>query len=116
RGIQVAGLGWVALDESCADPALRAGLEEQLESLDSVGGEVEIAGDAWAWAFALGGGRRRGFLVAGAAAEPSKEALSFLQVLAQQTGAALAIARLHASERSAAEQLSTLNASLEATL
>lgn len=116
RAIHVAGVGWVALEKPCTDTTIRAGLEAQLESLDSVGGEVEIPGDAWAWAFALGGGRRRGFLVAGAAAEPSKEALSFLQVLAQQTGAALAIARLHASERSAAEQLSTLNASLEATL
>jgi sugar diacid utilization regulator len=36
-------------------------------------------------------------------------------VLAQQTGPALANARLHASERSATEQLSTLNASLGAT-
>jgi sugar diacid utilization regulator len=116
RGIHVAGVGWVALEEPCTDPALRAGLEEQLQSLDSVGGEVQIPGDPWAWAFALGGGRRRGFLVAGAPAEPSKEARSFLQVLAQQTGGALAIARLHASERSAAEQLSALNSSLEATL
>ena len=116
RVIYVAGAGWVAVEEPCTDAALRAGLEAQLQGLDNVGGEVEIPGDAWAWAFALGGGRRRGFLVAGAAAEPSKEARSFLQVLAQQTGAALAIARLHASERSAAEQLAALNASLEATL
>jgi DNA-binding PucR family transcriptional regulator len=116
RGIHVTGVGWVALEEPCTDPALRAGLEEQLEDLDSVGGEVEVPGDPWAWAFALGAGSRRGFLVAGAPAEPSKEARSFLQVLSQQTGGALAIARLHASERSAAEQLAELNSSLETTL
>src|SRR5260221_14470151 len=100
RGIPVAGLGWVALAEPCTAPALRDGLEKQLQSLESVGGEVRIPGDAWAWAFALGGGRRRGFLVAGAPSEPSKETRSYLQVLAQQAGGALAIARLHASERS----------------
>jgi sugar diacid utilization regulator len=116
RGIHLAGAGWVALEESAVEPALRAGLEEQLEALEAVGGEVEFPGDGWAWAFALGGGRRRGFLVVGAPAEPAREARSFLQVLAQQTGGALAIARLHASERSAAERLAELNSSLEATL
>jgi sugar diacid utilization regulator len=116
RAIHIADAGFVALEETCAEPAVLSALEAQLLSLQSVGGGVEIPGDAWAWAFALGGGRRRGFLVAGAAAEPSKGARFFLQVLAQQTGAALNVARLHASERAAAEQLATLNASLETTL
>jgi DNA-binding PucR family transcriptional regulator len=115
RGIHVAGVGWVALEDPCTDPPLQAELARQLRSLNSVGGQVEIPGDAWAWAFSLGG-RPRGFLVAGAAIEPSSDARSFIQVLAQQTGAALASARRHASARSATAQLSTLNESLEATL
>src|ERR1700676_1597980 len=80
RGIHVAGVGWVALEEPCTDATLRAGLERQLRSLSSVGGAVEIPGDAWAWAFSLGG-RPRGFLIAGAGTEPSSEARSFIQVL-----------------------------------
>jgi sugar diacid utilization regulator len=115
RAIHVDGVGWVALEEPCTDAAFRAELEGQLLALGSAGGKVEIPGDTWSWAFSLGG-KPRGFLVAGAAAEPSAEARSFLQVLAQQAGPALANARLHASERSAAEQLSSLNASLGATL
>ncbi|MDQ2959448.1 MAG: helix-turn-helix domain-containing protein [Candidatus Dormibacteraeota bacterium] len=116
RGLHIEGAGWLELESPCDDLAVRDELERQLQSVDGVGGPVHIPGDAWDWAFALGGGRSRNFLVVGAAAEPSTHDRFLLQVLAQQMGVALANARLHAMERAAAEQLTTLSASLEVTL
>src|SRR5260221_11174476 len=82
--IHLAGAGWVALDESAVEPALRAGLEEQLEALEAVGGEVEFPGDGWARAFALGGGPRPGFLFVGPPARPPTRAPSLLRRLSHQ--------------------------------
>ncbi|MDB5065760.1 MAG: transcriptional regulator, CdaR family [Chloroflexi bacterium] len=103
RALYIEGSGWQALDGPRAEPALSQ-LEAQLHSLDGVGGPVRIPGDAWAWAFALGG-RTGSFLVVGAAVEPSTENRFLLQVLAQETGVALANARLHAQERATAKRL-----------
>lgn len=101
-----------------ADPALAnspaiAGLEAQIDSLANPGGPVDLEGDTWAWAYGLGGLSRIGFLVVGGAAEPPDSETFLLRVLAQQTGAALASARLHLQERDTATKLAQLNADLE---
>lgn len=116
RALHLGGEGWWALEAPCTDPSVGDELEAQLQALGGIGGPVCIPGDVWAWAFALGGGRSRNFLVVGALAEPSRDDRFLLQALAQQIGVALANTRLHASERAAAEQLTALNASLEAAL
>jgi DNA-binding PucR family transcriptional regulator len=103
RALYIEGGGWQAFDGPRTEPALRQ-LEAQLHSLDGVGGPVEIPGDAWSWAYALGGGSAS-FLVVGAVAEPSTENRFLLQVLAQETGVTMANARLHAHERATAKQL-----------
>lgn len=103
RGLYIEDGGWQGLDGPRTEPALRE-LEAQLRSLDGIGGPVRIPGDEWAWGYALGGGSGS-YLVVGAEAEPSTENRFLLQVLAQQTGVALANARLHAQERATAKQL-----------
>jgi DNA-binding PucR family transcriptional regulator len=93
-----------------------ADLEAQIASLDNPGGPVHFEGDEWAWAYGLGGLSRSGFLVVGGDAEPPDHETFLLRVLAQQTGAALASARLHLQEHDTAEQLATLNSELETTV
>src|SRR4029077_3083273 len=64
------------------------------------GGQVELAGVPWAWAyplFSLHG--PDGYLIVGAAGPLAESERFLLQVLAQQAGVALANSRLHHRER-----------------
>lgn len=78
----------------------------QLTTLDAGGGALVLPADEWGWAFPL-----RSFdgpigqMVIAADDEPSPGELLLLRTLAQQTGVALANARLHAGERAARDEL-----------
>lgn len=80
-------------------------LQAQFTALGRIGGAVQVEGAHWAWAYTLfsleGLG---GYLVVSLDAEPEPHYQFLLNVLAQQTGAALANARLHARERTNAER------------
>ncbi|HEY2262505.1 MAG TPA: hypothetical protein VGI96_07765, partial [Streptosporangiaceae bacterium] len=78
-----------------------------------VGGQVELAGVPWAWAYPLsslhGPG---GYLVVGAVGPLAESERFLLQVLAQQAGVALANAHLHHREREQAGELQVVNLAL----
>ena len=84
--------------------------------LDALGGEdraVDIPDHAWGWAYPLRSlGGLWGYLVIGAAAEPSADEQFLLRVLAHQTGTALANASLHRRERDQADELGAVNTEL----
>jgi hypothetical protein len=80
-------------------------------------GQVTMDDDRrWGWAFPL---RHQsivnGCLVVSAASEPGKNHILLLTILAQQTGAALAIAAMHDRDRGRATQLATATTELETT-
>ena len=78
----------------------RIEVEEQLGSLGRSGGAIAIPDQAWGWALPLRSLEGHvGYFIAGAPEEPSPSAQFLLQVLAQQTGVALANAHLHAKDR-----------------
>ena len=98
-------------------PGQRAGVQAQLARLGVGGGPLTIAAEGWASAFALRSPAGHvGYLVATADREPSEAQRYLLRALAQQTGAALANARLHAEERAAATGLRAANAGLTETV
>lgn len=90
---------------STGRPADADVLQAQFTALGRIGGAVQVEGAYWAWAYTLfsleGLG---GYLVVSLDAEPEPHYQFLLNVLAQQTGAALANARLHARERTNAER------------
>ncbi|MFF3373789.1 SpoIIE family protein phosphatase [Streptomyces sp. NPDC002680] len=109
--------GWQAGVTLLSAEHVRAETEAQLRSLGTSSGPVEIPGHAWAWALPL----RRiqehiGYFVVAASESPSQATQFLLRVLAQQTGVALANARLHTAERAKAEQLRRANAALAETV
>lgn len=113
----------VCLDEgwwespTCPAPRERAAVEAQLGPLGHGGGSVLVAGQPWAWALALRSmAGQVGYLIVGAAQEPPSSEQFLLRVLAQQTGVALANARLHAKERATAEDLRAANTALSRTV
>jgi sugar diacid utilization regulator len=86
----------------------RAGLEGQIAGLGGAGGALHGAGLAWAWAFPLSSrGGASGYLVVGSPEQPADYERSLVQALAQQTGVAIANARLLARERATASELKT---------
>jgi sugar diacid utilization regulator len=86
----------------------RAGLEAQIAAVGGGGGAVHSPGVAWAWAFPLSSrGGASGYLVVGSAEQPPDHERSLIQALAQQTGVAVANARLLARERATASELRT---------
>lgn len=117
EGIYLIDGGWRATVEPSARAAIRIEIESQLGTLGRNGGPITMSGEAWGWALPLGGLRgHHGYLVVGAAKEPTEAERFLLQVLAQQAGVALANARLHANERAAATELRAANAALAATV
>jgi GAF domain-containing protein len=85
----------------------RADLEGQLARLGGAGGLLHSRGLGWAWAFPLTSrGGPSGYLVVGSSGPPPEHERSLIQALAQQTGVALANARLLAQERAARARLS----------
>ncbi len=92
-------------------------LAAQLAAFGSGGGQVELPGRTWAWAFPLRGvGGQLGHLVASCEREPSAEDRFLIQVIAQQTGVAVSNARLHAKERATAAELAAANTALAETV
>jgi sugar diacid utilization regulator len=77
------------------------------------GGPVTLADVPWSWAYSLSSRHGpTGYLIVGAPAPPAESERFLLQVLAQQTGVALANARLHSREREQAEDLRLANLAL----
>jgi sugar diacid utilization regulator len=86
----------------------RADLEAQIGLLGRAGGPLHSTGLGWVWAFPLTSrGGASGHLVVGAPEPPPDHERSLIQALAQQTGVALANARLLARERATASELRT---------
>src|SRR4051794_4624547 len=84
-----------------------------------VGAPGELTIDAYPWAYALELRSLEGlfgYLVVAGDEAPSEIEQFLLRVLAQQTGIALANARLHARERQSAEELRAANAALAYTV
>jgi signal transduction histidine kinase len=78
----------------------RTGLEARIAELGGGGGALQWPGVGWAWAFPLSSrGGASGYLVVGAPDRPAEHEWSMIQALAQETGMALANARLLARER-----------------
>jgi hypothetical protein len=118
HGIHLLDAGW---RESGSGAGLsdraRSDLEERLETIGAASGEVAGLGGGWGWAFALRGLEGHyGHVVVGAEGEPTSSEQFLLTVLVQQTGVALANARLHARERATAQELQTANAVLAETV
>lgn len=107
--------GWHLTRPPCTDRTVRRDVEAQLDSLGTTGGAVKMEGESWAWAYALHGGGVAHVIVRAERALSSAEQF-LLRALAQQTGAALANARLHARERANAEELQRANLALEETV
>src|SRR5580704_7036145 len=77
------------------------------------GGPVTLADVPWSWSYSLSSRHGpTGYLIVGAPAPPAESERFLLQVLAQQTGVALANARLHSREREQAEDLRLANLAL----
>jgi sugar diacid utilization regulator len=116
EGAYVIDHGWQSASGSIT-PERRNDLEAQFAVLTSAGGAVGVVGDGWAWAYPLRSIEGHfGFLVVGADDQPPASTQFLLRVLAQQTGIALANARMHGRERARAEELRIANATLEHTV
>jgi signal transduction histidine kinase len=91
----------------------RAGHEAELADLNAGGGPLHWPDVAWAWAFPLASrGGPTGFLIVGSPESPPQYEWSLLRTLAQQTGVALANARLLARERATRGQIADEQAAL----
>ncbi len=81
------------------------GLRAQLATLERAGGPLEVDDAGWAWAYPLvNQADMAGHLVVSRDTEPEPHHQFLLNVLVQQTGVALANARLHARERASTER------------
>jgi sugar diacid utilization regulator len=99
------------------DRRLRSALEGQLATVGQGGGGLTVAHVRWAFAFSLRSIHQWvGFMVVLADREPSPAEQFLLQVLAQQTGVALANARMVTRGREAAAELSSINEALGRSL
>jgi DNA-binding PucR family transcriptional regulator len=120
-GVYLFDAGWLDAAGDGKGPsrigAVPANLEACIPDLGSGGGAVVIPGNSWGHAFPLRGLEGPfGYLVVAADAEPTTDDRFLLRVLAQQTGIALANARLHARERATAVDLRSANVQLAHTV
>lgn len=117
EGVHLIDGGWRSVASSLTDRARLADLDAELKALGRNGGPVTSLDRTWAWAFALRSvGDYAGHLIVSADDTPSEHEQFVLQALAQQTGAALANARLHTKERNTAAELRAANATLADTV
>jgi DNA-binding PucR family transcriptional regulator len=117
EGVYLLGEGWRMTAGACDGPDVQADLESQFTVLSAAGGVVAIMGQAWGWAFSLRSIEGHyGYLVVAADEEPPSAEQFLLRVLAQQTGVALAKARLHGKERATAKSLRATNEVLASTV
>lgn len=97
-------------------PAVRAAVLAQLRCLPGTGGAVAVPGLDWCWSFGLPGRHEQiGSLIVAAIAEPAPDDLLLLRSLAQQTGIALANARLHVAHAAANDALVQTVSALQRT-
>ena len=90
---------------SAGRPADADALLAQFASLGRTAGPVHVEGALWAWAYPLFSlDELGGYLAVSLDAEPEPHYQFLLNVLAQQTGAALVNALLHARERASAQR------------
>lgn len=116
-GVHRSDRGWHHPSTTLAADASRTSVEEQIALLGRSGGPVTVPGAGWAWALPLRSlGGYSGHMVVHADDEPSADEQFVMQALAQQTGVALANARLHAKERGTAAELRVANAALADTV
>jgi len=81
------------------------------------GGQVELAGLPWAWAYPLSSPHGpAGYLIVGAAEPPAESERFLLQVLAQHAAIALANAHLRHRERAQAAELQAANLALQRSM
>jgi hypothetical protein len=89
----------------------------QLAVVSTAGGAIAVGHAEWGWAFPLRSvGGHLGFLAVSADTEPTAAEQFSLRVLAQQTGVALANARLHTQQRRQATELIDINQQLAETV
>src|SRR5438128_2911236 len=99
---------WRAVHSLRGRVGARADLQAQIDGLGSAGGSLHSPGLTWVWGFPLSSrGGASGYLVVGSPDPPPDHERSLIQALAQQTGVALANARLLARERATASELRT---------
>lgn len=111
-GIHLDGLGWES--SLSTDSRTLASADRALAGCPPTGGPVDLAGQAWAWALPLRSLEEFiGHLVVAGRAEPTPAELVLLRSLAQQTGVAVANARLHASKEAANAALAETVGTLE---
>lgn len=104
---------WVALAGPATAPRVRTALAAELRRDASDGVAVTVPGVSWAWSLPLRSlGDVMGHLVVVADAAPSSIDMLMLRSLAQQTGIALANARLHARNHEANAELARSVAAL----
>jgi sugar diacid utilization regulator len=117
EGIHLTGVGWLRPAGECEERSVRDDVESQFAALGRTGGEVALRRARWAWAFPLlSGGEHLGQLVLAADREPAVAEQLLLRLLAQQTGAALAHARVHLRQDETAAALQAVNAKLVDTV
>jgi sugar diacid utilization regulator len=117
EGVNLFDTGWQATGGACVDADVRADVERQFPALGGAGGPVQIRNRQWGFVFPLRSIEGQfGYLVAGADHAPSPAAQFLVRVLAQQTGIALANARLHVRERRTAAEVQAVNVQLTATV
>lgn len=104
-------------DTWVGDPRRDHEVAAAVRGLDSAGGQLQLAGTVWAWAYPLRSLQDDlGFLVVAADAEPLEHEQFLLRALAQHTGGAINNARLHSQERAAAKEVAEVNARLQKTV
>lgn len=111
--VHLDGIGWHG-GPPADDPATGVRVRQQLRGLPPTGGAVDAGGTSWAWACPLHGleGNVGHLLVVNH--EPlSPDKIPLLRSLAQQTGIAIANARLHADHATANAALADTVATLE---
>jgi sugar diacid utilization regulator len=115
-GVYLREGGWQTNVSPCPGAEVRDAIEKQLKDLDRGGGVISVPGEEFAFALPLRSlDGHVGYFVA-AGEEPSQAEHFLLRVLAQQTGVALANARLHARDQATAEELRRANAALAETV
>ena len=116
-GVYLSDHDWRVAGTASSAVDVTAEMRAQLGGLGGTGGAIVIPGEAWAWALPMRSLEGQvGYFVAAAAEQPTSSEQFLLRVLAQQTGVALANARLHAKERATGRELRDANAALAETV
>lgn len=111
-GIHVDGVGWESSLAAGSEVLAAAG--RALAGCPGTGGPLDLPGEPWAWALPLRSLEELiGHLVVAGRAAPTAAELVLLRSLAQQTGVAVANARLHASREAANAALAETVTALE---